>query len=83
MKVLVEGVKIVHALSQTPAFQSIGSSLIEYPDCAHITKYSDSYWECMIRHYTQTIYHSVGEFITNFLYSKPFFSLATPAEIHK
>lgn len=74
IKVLVEGVKIAHALSNTPAFQSIGSTLIEYPDCAHITKYTDSYWECMIRHYTQSIYHSVGEFIIYYIYKKSKFA---------
>lgn len=63
MKTLVEGVKIGVALSQTPAFQSYGSKLIEFPDCNHISKYTDPYWECMIRHYTSTVYHPVGECI--------------------
>ncbi|KAJ8931349.1 hypothetical protein NQ314_015758 [Rhamnusium bicolor] len=60
MKTLIEGVKIGVALSKTPAFQAYGSRLNEFPDCAHITKYTDPYWECMIRLYTVTIYHPVG-----------------------
>nr|CAH7761529.1 unnamed protein product [Callosobruchus chinensis] len=45
MRTLIEGVKIAVALSQTPAFQSYGSRLLEFPDCAHIEKFSDPYWE--------------------------------------
>ncbi|KAG5872411.1 hypothetical protein JTB14_012525 [Gonioctena quinquepunctata] len=60
MKTLIEGVKIGVALSKTPAFQAYDSKLHEFPDCAHITKYTDPYWECMIRLYSSTIYHPVG-----------------------
>ncbi|CAG9861261.1 unnamed protein product [Phyllotreta striolata] len=60
MKTLIEGAKIGMALSLTPAFQSYGSKLVEFPDCAHFKKYSDKFWECMIRLYTVTIYHPVG-----------------------
>nr|CAI5848980.1 unnamed protein product [Callosobruchus analis] len=60
MRTLIEGVKIAVALSQTPAFQSYGSKLLEFPDCAHIEKFSDPYWECMIRLYSCTIYHPIG-----------------------
>ncbi|XP_074030238.1 glucose dehydrogenase [FAD, quinone] isoform X1 [Leptinotarsa decemlineata] len=60
MKTLIEGVKIGVALSKTPAFRSYGSRLLEFPDCAHIQKYTDPYWECMIRLYSVTIYHPIG-----------------------
>ncbi|KAJ8917316.1 hypothetical protein NQ315_002334 [Exocentrus adspersus] len=60
MKTLIEGVKIGVALSQTPSFQSYGSRLHEFPDCAQFPKYTDPYWECMIRLYSVTIYHPVG-----------------------
>lgn len=63
MKTLVEGVKIGVALSKTPAFQAYGSKLIDFPDCAHITKYTDEYFECMIRLYTATVYHPVGKYL--------------------
>lgn len=59
---LVEGVKISIALSKTKAFKKFGSELssIQFPGCKHIQMYSDPYWECMIRHYSATIYHPVG-----------------------
>lgn len=62
MKTLIEGVKIGLALSKTPAFQEYGSKLVEFPDCAHVPKYTDPYWECMIRLYSVTIYHPIGNF---------------------
>lgn len=60
MKTLVEGVKIAVALSQTPAFRIYGSKLWTFPQCTHLEAYSDQFYECMIRHYTVTIYHPVG-----------------------
>ncbi|XP_026466570.1 glucose dehydrogenase [FAD, quinone] [Ctenocephalides felis] len=62
IKTLVEGVKIGMALSRTKAFQRFGSELSHYvfPGCAHIQKYTDKFWECMIRYYSVTIYHPVG-----------------------
>ncbi|XP_050677579.1 glucose dehydrogenase [FAD, quinone]-like [Leptidea sinapis] len=62
VKSLVEGVKIAVALSRTKAFQRYGSVLNShiFPACSSIPRYSDPYWECMIRQYTCTIYHPVG-----------------------
>uniref|UniRef100_A0A2A4K2X4 Glucose-methanol-choline oxidoreductase N-terminal domain-containing protein n=1 Tax=Heliothis virescens TaxID=7102 RepID=A0A2A4K2X4_HELVI len=62
VKTLVEGVKIAVALSRTRAFQKYGSALNKhvFPACVSIKRYSDAYWECMIRQYTCTIYHPVG-----------------------
>lgn len=62
MKTLIEGVKLVIAMSRTKAFQQYGSKLhhIPYPGCVNIPLYTDAYWECMIRQYTITIYHPVG-----------------------
>lgn len=59
---LVEGVKIGIALSRTAAFKRFGSELNsqQFPGCKHIPMYTDPYWECMIRHYSATIYHPVG-----------------------
>lgn len=59
---LVEGVKIAVALSRTASFRKYGSELnpSPFPGCSHISLYTDSYWECMIRHYSATIYHPVG-----------------------
>ncbi|KAL0130235.1 hypothetical protein PUN28_002074 [Cardiocondyla obscurior] len=60
--ILIEGVKISVALSKTDAFKRFGSELNSYqfPGCQHIEIYTDSYWECMIRYYSATIYHPVG-----------------------
>ncbi|XP_024086351.1 glucose dehydrogenase [FAD, quinone]-like isoform X2 [Cimex lectularius] len=62
MKTLVEGVKIVLAMSQTKAFQKYGSQLYNkpFPACKSIPQFTDYYWECMIRQYSVTIYHPVG-----------------------
>lgn len=59
---LVEGVKFVVAMSRTTPFRRYGSRLhdIPFPGCAAIPRYTDTYWECMVRHYTVTIYHPVG-----------------------
>ncbi|XP_041971827.1 glucose dehydrogenase [FAD, quinone] [Aricia agestis] len=62
MKTLVEGVKIAVALSKTKAFQRHSSMLNQhiFPACRQIQKYTDAYWECMIRQYTSAFYHPVG-----------------------
>lgn len=59
---LREGVKIAVALSRTKSMQRFGSQINPYPfpGCAHIQQYTDKYWECMIKHYTVTIYHPIG-----------------------
>ena len=62
MKVLIEGIKIAVALSETAAFQSIGTKFYDktFPGCENFTLWTDSYWECFIRHYSATLYHPVG-----------------------
>ncbi|XP_063219270.1 glucose dehydrogenase [FAD, quinone] [Bacillus rossius redtenbacheri] len=62
MATLVEGVKAALAMSRTKAFQRFGSRMheIPYPGCTHIQMYTDEFWECLIRHYSVTIYHPVG-----------------------
>ncbi|XP_014609013.1 PREDICTED: glucose dehydrogenase [FAD, quinone] [Polistes canadensis] len=62
MATLVEGVKIAVALSKTRSFKRFGSEFYmkSFPNCKHIPQYTDLHWECMIRHYTHTVYHPVG-----------------------
>lgn len=62
VKTLIEGIKIVVALSRTMAFQRLGTVLNKhvFPACVSVKRYTDAYWECMIRQYTCTIYHPVG-----------------------
>ena len=59
---LVEGVKIAIALSRTAAFRKYGSEMnpTPFPGCKHLALYTDPYWECLIRHYSATVYHPVG-----------------------
>ncbi|CAH2259723.1 glucose dehydrogenase [FAD, quinone] [Pararge aegeria] len=62
VKTLVEGVKIAFALSRTKAFQKHASVFNNhiFPACRNLVKFTDAFWECMIRQYTCTIYHPVG-----------------------
>lgn len=62
MKSLVEGVKIAVAVSQTASMRRYGSQLVAYnwPGCQHLQRFTDPFWECMIRQYSVTIYHPVG-----------------------
>eukprot|EP00096_Caligus_rogercresseyi_P014940 TRINITY_DN7397_c0_g1_i1.p1 TRINITY_DN7397_c0_g1~~TRINITY_DN7397_c0_g1_i1.p1 ORF type:complete len:653 (-),score=111.34 TRINITY_DN7397_c0_g1_i1:380-2338(-) len=63
MKVLVEGVKFGLAIAQTRGFQKFGSRFwdrIPMPGCEGIPLWTDSYWACLSRQYTTTIYHYSG-----------------------
>ena len=62
LNVLVEGLKIGLALSQTEAMQKLGTKFYEkiFPECEAYPLYTDSYWQCFIRHYSLTVYHPVG-----------------------
>lgn len=61
-KTLVEGVKIAVALSRTHSMRRFGSTLSPYPfpGCGQHQVYTDAYWECMVHHYSVTIYHPIG-----------------------
>ncbi|XP_047999288.1 glucose dehydrogenase [FAD, quinone]-like [Leguminivora glycinivorella] len=62
IKTLVEGVKIVYALSKTKAMQYFESKFNPniFPACKNVPRFSDAFWECMIRQFTVTVYHPVG-----------------------
>lgn len=62
LNVLIEGAKIGLALSKTEAFQKLGSKFYDkiFPGCEAYTPWTDAYWGCFIRHYSQTIYHPAG-----------------------
>ncbi|KAK1137833.1 hypothetical protein K0M31_002328 [Melipona bicolor] len=59
---LIEGVKFVEKLSKTASLQRYGSRINPklFAGCENIRAFTDDYWECVIRHYTGTIYHPVG-----------------------
>ncbi len=62
MDVLVDAVKFIVRLSETKPFRSLDATYWEtpMPGCEHEQMHTDAYWECMIRHYTVTIYHYSG-----------------------
>uniref|UniRef100_A0A0P5TWX8 Glucose dehydrogenase (FAD, quinone) n=1 Tax=Daphnia magna TaxID=35525 RepID=A0A0P5TWX8_9CRUS len=62
LNVLIEGTKIGLALGKTEAFQKLGSKFYDaiFPGCEQFTPWTDDYWGCFIRHYSQTIYHPAG-----------------------
>lgn len=60
--VLVDGLKMIEQLVQTPAFQELGADITQrsLPGCAQHTFKSDEYWRCYAQHLTLTVYHPVG-----------------------
>ncbi|KAE8747712.1 Glucose dehdrogenase acceptor-like [Frankliniella occidentalis] len=62
IQVLVEGIRIANAVSNSSAFQRFGSRPLTtpMPGCRQHTFDTDAYWECAIRHFTFTIYHPTG-----------------------
>ena len=62
LKVMIEGMKIGLALSQTNAFQRFGSRFYDkpFPGCEHLPLWTDDYWGCFLRQYSTTLYHQAG-----------------------
>ncbi|XP_065201439.1 glucose dehydrogenase [FAD, quinone]-like [Planococcus citri] len=62
LKVMVEGVKEIIKLSETNAFQRIGTKLnpARLPQCSQHAYKSDEYWGCFIRYFTGTLHHQCG-----------------------
>lgn len=62
MAIMVEGLKLAHRLTQTPAMQRLNATLniYEWRNCPEVEYLSDAFWECLARFYSQTIYHPVG-----------------------
>lgn len=59
---MVEGIKEIIRISDSPAMQRIGSRLhdIPLPGCRNILFGSDEYWRCALRQLTATLHHQVG-----------------------
>lgn len=60
--VMREGVKLAIATAETQALKEFGAVFHNkpLPNCRHLPKYTDEYWECVIKQYTMTIYHMSG-----------------------
>lgn len=59
---LINGLKLVIKFVNTKAIQDVGGYINKnhFPGCEHFEIFSDSYFDCYIRHITLTIYHPVG-----------------------
>ncbi|XP_043498855.1 glucose dehydrogenase [FAD, quinone]-like [Polistes fuscatus] len=62
LDVLIDGIQIAIALSNTSAFQKLNSKLhsVKLPGCEQFLFATYEYWECALRHNTFTIYHPAG-----------------------
>ncbi|EDS29166.1 choline dehydrogenase [Culex quinquefasciatus] len=62
MDILIEGLKYCLKLAQTPALQQLNITFIydAIPEATCAQEKGDSFYECLIRHFSQTIYHPVG-----------------------
>ena len=58
----MQGIKFSLRLAQMPAFQRYGAKFLTVPNpfCTQLELFSDPYWECVVRHFTYTIYHDTG-----------------------
>ncbi|KAI1301455.1 Glucose dehydrogenase -like protein [Halotydeus destructor] len=59
---LVDAMKFCIKIGFTPAYQKFNAKIFStlYPGCEQYAQWSDEYLACMLRTYTQTIYHPVG-----------------------
>lgn len=59
---LVEGIKEIIRIADSPSMQRIGTKLsdLPLPDCKHLKFGTDKYWQCAVRQLTATLHHQVG-----------------------
>merc|ERR1711944_244768 len=64
MQTLIEAIKrSINLITHSKAYKNLGTKFFDKPNPACYPKFapfSDSYWECIARHYTYTVYHDVG-----------------------
>lgn len=62
VETLVKGVKLVIKFVETSSMNKLSAHInpIPFPGCEKFENFSDSYWECYIRHLTLSSYHPVG-----------------------
>lgn len=62
VKTLVRGLKLTHEFIGTKAFREAGMEAVpmDIPDCNQYERFSDEYFECVVRHMSTTLYHPTG-----------------------
>ncbi|KAI1307963.1 Glucose dehydrogenase -like protein [Halotydeus destructor] len=59
---LVDGMKFAMKMGNLPVYKQFGAKMYQtlYPGCEKYPLYGDEYLTCMLRSFTQTIYHPAG-----------------------
>ncbi|RWS17499.1 glucose dehydrogenase-like [FAD: quinone] [Dinothrombium tinctorium] len=62
VKTLIEGVKIAMNISRNMNAEKLGFEMKSFsaPECDALEKENDDYWECIVRHFADTLYHFAG-----------------------
>jgi choline dehydrogenase-like flavoprotein len=62
VQTLIAGIKFALMMGDTPPLKKFGTKFFSKPNpaCSSLGPFSDAYWECIIRHFSYTIYHDVG-----------------------
>lgn len=62
VKTLVEGLKMVRQIGDSPSFKEYGSKFYSrpFPLCSGYEAESDAYWECWVRSLATTDHHPIG-----------------------
>lgn len=62
IKTFIASIRFIQRLSDTKAFQKLGSRMnpLPTPGCEHHPFNSDEYWECSLRLLAVTLHHQVG-----------------------
>lgn len=62
LRKLITGIRIIEKIIESPPMQKFGAEINPkpFPGCETHRFDSNDYWECYIRHMTQTMFHPVG-----------------------
>jgi choline dehydrogenase-like flavoprotein len=62
VQTLIAGIKFALKMGAMPQLKKFGAKFFSKPNpaCSGLGPFSDAYWECIIRHFSYTIYHDVG-----------------------
>nr|XP_026486507.1 glucose dehydrogenase [FAD, quinone]-like [Vanessa tameamea] len=60
VKEMVEAIKIIEQMVETPTYKKYNASIhrLKISGCPDVDK--NGYWECYVRHMTNSVYHAVG-----------------------